>query len=96
MVRALLLVILPIALPILLYAGYLKFIKRPTADAGAVPTQEEERARQKALFWVVLATAVIAAAAFAALRLSGGVAPETKLEAPRLIDGKIVPSRPVE
>ena len=38
----------------------------------------------------------VAAAAFTALRLSGTVAPGTKLEAPRLIDGKIVPSRPVE
>jgi hypothetical protein len=96
MLRALLLVILPIALPALLYIGYLKFLKRPAADSGAEPTEAEERARQRALLWVVLATAVMAAVAFTALRLSGGVAPGVKLEAPRLIDGKIVPSHPVE
>ncbi|HEX9791268.1 MAG TPA: hypothetical protein VGA60_11440 [Kiloniellales bacterium] len=96
MLRALLLVILPIALPTLLYLVYLKFLKRPAAASGAEPTEAEERARQRALFWVVLATAVMAVAAFASLRLSGGVAPGVKLEAPRLIDGKIVPSRPVE
>lgn len=96
MLRALLLVILPIALPTLLYMWYLKFIKRPATDSGAEPTEAEERARQRALLWVVLATAVMAAAAFASLRLSGGVAPGVKLEAPRLIDGKIVPSHPVE
>jgi len=96
MIRAILLVLLPIVLPLLLYVGYLKLIKRPPPAGEAGETAEQERARQKTLFWIVLGMVAVAAAAFTALRLSGTVAPGTKLEAPRLIDGKIVPSRPVE
>jgi len=55
-----------------------------------------DRARQRILFAAILATAVLAIAAFAYLRLSNSLPPGTKLQAPRLIDGKIVPSRPVE
>jgi len=93
MIRAVLLVLLPIALPVLLYFGYLKFMKRPAA-AGL--TEEMERARQRTLFAVVLATAVLAVAGFAYLRFSDNLPAGTRLQAPRLIDGKIVPSRPIE
>jgi hypothetical protein len=93
MIRAVLLVLLPIALPILLYFGYLKFLKRP---AAAGQTEETEWARQRILFAVVLATAALAIAAFAYLRLSDSLPAGTRLQAPKLIDGKIVPSRPIE
>lgn len=95
MARALLLVLLPIVLPLLLYAGYLKFIKRPV-PAGAAGTDARGRARQKTLFWIMLGIVVVAVAAFASLRFSGSVAPGTVLVPPRLIDGKVVPSHPVE
>ena len=96
MARALLLVLLPIVLPLLLYVGYLKFIKRPVPAGDAGEAEAQERARQRTLFWIALGMFVVAAAAFAALRFSGTVAPGTVLEAPRLIDGNIVPSHPVE
>ena len=96
MIRALLLVLLPIVLPLLLYLGYLKFIKGPVPAGDAGEAGEQEQARQKTLFWIVLGMVVVAAAAFTWLRLSGTVAPGTMLEAPHLIDGKIVPSRPIE
>lgn len=96
MIRALLLILLPIALPLLLYMGYLKFIKRPAPAGDIGEVEAQERARQKTLFWIVLGMFVVAAAAFGTLRFSGTVPPGTVLEAPRLIDGKIVPSHPVE
>jgi len=96
MARALLLVLLPIVLPLLLYFAYIKFIKRPVPAGDAGEADEQERARQRTLFWISLGMVVVAAAAFATLRFSGTVAPGTVLEAPRLIDGKVVPSHPVE
>jgi len=96
MARALLLILLPIALPLLLYMGYLKFIKQPVPAGDAGEAEARERARQKALFWIVLGVFVVVAGAFAALRFSGSVAPGTVLEAPALIDGKVVPSHPVK
>ncbi len=96
MARALLLVLLPIVLPLLLYMGYIKFIKRPVPAGDVGEAEAQEQARQKTMFWIVLAMFVIAAAAFATLRFSGSVAPGTVLEGPALIDGKVVPSHPVE
>ncbi len=96
MARALLLVLLPVVLPLLLYMGYLKFIKRPVPAGEAGEAEDQERARQRSIFWIALGTVVVLATVFATLRFSGNVTPGTKLEAPRVIDGEIVPSHPVE
>ena len=96
MARALLLILLPIVLPLLLYMGYLKFVKQPVPAGDVGEAELREQARLKTLFWIVLGLFVVVAGAFAALRFSGSVAPGTVLEGPALIDGKIVPSHPVE
>ena len=92
MIRALLLVLLPITLPLLLYIGYLKAAKR---RAAAGQTEEMDRIRQRNLFLVTVASVALAIAAFAYLRLSDDLPPGTRLQGPKLIDGQIVPSRPV-
>ncbi len=96
MARALLLILLPIVVPLLLYVGYLKFIKRPAPAGDTGEAEVREQSRQKTLFWIVLGAFVVVAAAFGTLRFSDTQAPDTVPEGPRLIDGKVVPSRPVE
>ena len=93
MLRVLLTVILPILLPILLYAGYIALMRRRAQAAGQETLPEWH---EGPWLWLVLAGSLLLVAALATVRLSTGVEPGTKLEAPRLIDGKIEPSRVVE
>ena len=46
--------------------------------------------------WIIVSSAVLLTLALGAYRLSTGVAPGSKIEPPRYIDGKIEPSRVVE
>lgn len=93
MIRILLTVLLPILVPVLLYLAYLRFF-RPRATAGA-PSEAMEAAERldRKVRWILLGLASVLLAAVFALGFSRGVPPGTKLIAPHIEDGRIVPSR---
>ena len=93
MLRILLTIVLPVALPLLLYIGYVSMMRRRAQAAGEdyLPGWAEGP-----WAWFALAGVGLVLAALVVVRLSSGVPPGTKLEAPRLIDGEVVPSRVVE
>lgn len=93
MLRVLLTVVLPIALPLLLYAGYVSMVRR---RAQATGQHELPHWQEGPWPWLILAGAALVVAGFAAYRSTTGLPPGTKLEAPRLIDGKVVPSQVVD
>lgn len=88
MLRIFLTIVLPVVLPLALYIGYLEFARRRALAAG-VPGP---RWQEGPWAWFVLAGLGLLIAILTALRLSTGVPPGTELEAPRLQDGKVVPS----
>jgi len=92
--RVLLTVILPLVLPIALYVGYMSMLRRRAEAAGT--TVPVPRWQEGPWPWLILAGVGLLAAGFIAFRLSTGLPPGTKLESPRLIDGQVVPSRPIE
>ncbi len=91
--RVLLTIVLPVLLPLLLYFGYVSIQRRRAEAAGQTATPN---LREGPLAWLALAGLGLALAVLISLRLTTGVAPGTKLEPPRLIDGEIVPSRVAE
>ena len=96
MLRILLTILLPVLLPLLLYLLYLRFF-RPRATAGASPEALEAAARtDRTVRWSLLGLAVLLLAGMFTLGFSQGVPPGTKLIAPKLEDGRVVPSRPAE
>ena len=93
MLRILLTVILPIALPVLLYLGYVNLV-RQTGKAGG---QEVAGPLEKGVWlWLILAGAGLAMVSLVTWDLLTGVPPGTKLQAPRLEDGRVVPSQVVD
>ena len=93
MLRILLTIVLPIALPLLLYIGYVSMMRRRAQIAGQ---DDLPRWQEGPWTWFAFAGAVLVIVVLIAVRLSCGVPPGTRLEAPRMIDGEIVPSRVVE
>jgi hypothetical protein len=93
MLRKLLLVALPLVLPFIAYAFYTAFARRRAQTAGEAP---EPRWQQAQWTWIALAGVLLMAASLVTFGLSSGVEPGTQVEPPRLVDGDIVPSRPVE
>ncbi len=93
MLRILLTIVLPVALPLLLYVGYVSMMRRRAQAAGA---DEAPRWDEGPWAWFALAGVGLVLAALVVVRLSSGVPPDTKLEAPRLIDGEVAPSRVIE
>ena len=93
MLRILLTVVLPVALPLLLYIGYVSMMRRRAQAAGEdyLPGWAEGP-----WAWLALAGVGLVLAALVAVGLSSGVPPGTKREAPRVIGGEVVPSRVVE
>ncbi|MEE9209946.1 MAG: hypothetical protein V3U23_05785 [Kiloniellales bacterium] len=93
MLRILLTVVLPMALPLLLYVGYVSMLRKRAEAAG-----EDFRPawNEGPWAWFALAGVLLVLAALVTVRLSTGVPPGTKLEAPRMIDGEVVPSRVAE
>ncbi len=93
MLRILLTVILPMALPLVLYVGYVSMLRKRAEAAG-----EDFRPgwNEGPWAWFALAGVLLVLAALVTVRLSTGVPPGTKLEAPRMIDGEVVPSRVAE
>ena len=93
MLRALLTVVLPIALPMLIYFAYLKTTRRGGQAVGA---EVQARARESTWLWIGLAGAALILAALVTLRLTTSVPPDANLVSPRLIDGQVVPAHVVE
>ncbi len=93
MLRKLLMVALPLLLPFLGYALYLEIARRRAQKAGEAPVP---RWQQAPWTWIALAGVLLMAASLATFGLRSGVEPGTQIEPPRLVDGDIVPSRPVE
>ena len=93
MLRILLTIVLPVALPLLLYGGYISMMRRRAQAAGedAPPRWDEGP-----WAWFALAGVGLVLAVLVVVRLSSGVPPGTKLESPRLIDGQVQPSRVIE
>ena len=91
MLRKFLTVILPIALPFLVYFGYRALARRRARSGGPPPRWQEAP-----WHWILLAGVSLMLAALIFWRVTGGVPPGTKLEAPRLIDGEVAPGRVVE
>ncbi len=93
MLRILLTIVVPVALPLLLYIGYVSMMRRRAQAAGEdyLPRWDEGP-----WVWFALAGVGLVLAVLVTVRLSSGVPPGTKLEAPRMIDGEVVPSRAIE
>ncbi len=93
MLRSLLTSVLTVALPLLLYVGYVSMMRRRAQVAGEdyLPRWDEGP-----WAWLALAGVGLVLAVLVVVRLSSGVPPDTKLEAPRLIDGEVAPSRVIE
>jgi len=92
MIRILLTVLLPIALPLLLYFAYVKYARPQPAPDGSTA----QARRGGPVFWTLIGISVLALAGMIALGLSRGVPPGTKLISPRMEDGRILPSERVD
>ena len=90
MLKIFLTVVLPLALPLLVYIGYVSFLRRRAQLTGQ---QVMPRWQEGPWPWMILAGAVLVVAALITYRVTTGVSPGTQLEPPRLIDGEVVPSR---
>ena len=91
MFRILLNVILPLVLPIALYAVYVAVLRRRAqSGAASVPRWQEGPWP-----WLFLVGAGMLLAGLIFFRATTGLPPGTRLEAPRLLDGQVVPSHPV-
>ncbi len=93
MLRILLTVVLPIALPLLLYIGYVSMLRRRAQAAGMTDLPRWQTGPWP---WIIVGGAMLVVAGLVTVRFTSGVPPGTKLESPRLIDGQVQPSRVVE
>ena len=92
MLRVLLTILLPVALPLLLYLFYVKLV-RPRPAPGQAGGAAVEAPRTPLALWLVLGAAALLFALMATLWFARGVPPGTKLIAPHMENGEIVPSR---
>ena len=95
MARVLLLVVLPMLVPFIVYGLYVWFARRgrsaATPGAGLPPDREAVP-----WTWMLGIGVCLAAAALLFFWQGSGVPPGTKLLPPAVVDGEVVPSRPVE
>jgi len=93
MMRFLLTVLLPLLVPLMIYAAYLVLAQRKARLAG-----EGRLPRWQTAPWGVITVSalVLMLISLGYWRFTSGVAPGVKLEPPRLKDGRIVPSHPIE
>lgn len=88
--RLLLSYLLPIVLPFIIYGVWLLLARRKVRLAGADGVPEW---RDAPWTWLLTASALLVAASFVALALTGGSPPGGTYVAPHYIDGVIVPGR---
>jgi len=93
MLRILLTIVLPVILPLLLYLGYVKMMRHRAEAAGE---DYDPASSEGPWAWLAVAGLGLVLATLISVRLMTGVEPGTKLEAPRTVDGEIVPSRVAE
>lgn len=91
MLRVLLTVLLPLAAPFLAYFAWIWLVRRQ-ATAGVVTVDW----RESPWPWLLGIGLGCGLAGLLYLYLSTGHPPGTKLEPPRVVDGVVVPSHPVE
>ena len=93
MLRKLLTIALPFAVPFIVYGIYLLAARRRArlANAGDLPRWQEAP-------WTVIVVVAVAlmSASLIAFGLTTGVEPGTQLAPPRLENGQIVPAHPIE
>ena len=93
MLRKLLTIALPLALPVLAFALYQTLARRRARLAGeGVPPRWANAP------WILILTAgaLLMAASLATYSSLTGHDPGTKLAPPRVVDGEVVPSHPIE
>ena len=93
MLRIFLTVVLPLALPLLVYIGYVSILRRRAQLTGQ---QVVPRWQEGPWPWLIVGGALLVIAALITYRLTSGVPPGTQIEPPRLIDGRVVPSQAVD
>ncbi len=92
MLRKLLTIVLPLVLPLLVYAIYLALARRKARLAGEGSLPRWQEAPWAAIF---IASILLMIASLAVWRMNLGVDPGVKLVPPRVVDGEVVPSHPV-
>jgi hypothetical protein len=92
MLRKLLTIVLPLVLPLLVYAVYLALARRKARLAGEGRLPRWQEAPWAAIF---VGGTLLMIASLAVWRMNIGVEPSVKLEPPRVVDGEVVPSHPV-
>ena len=91
--RILLTILLPIVLPLLAYLIYIRHF-RPQPVPGMPPEAVAAAAkRDRTVAWSLMGVSVVLIAGMLALGFTRGVPPGTKLIAPHMEDGRIVPSQ---
>ena len=93
MLRILLTIILPIALPLLLYLGYVNLTRRAGKAAGEGILGPLEKG---VWIWLIVAGAALATILLVTWDMMSGVPPGTKLRAPYMEDGRVVPSQVID
>lgn len=89
MLRVFLTVLLPLLAPFAIYFAWVWLSKRKSAASGD-PWDDAP------WIWLAGASVALAFVAMTYFYVTGGHDPETKLAPPALVDGKVVPSHPVE
>ena len=93
MLRKLLTVVLPIALPFLVYWVYVLLARR---RARALAEGEPPGWQDAPWTWIIASSVVLLAATLITTRLMSGAEPGAKIEPPRLSDGTVAPARVAE
>lgn len=95
MSRVLLLVVLPMLVPFIVYGLYVWFARR---GQRATATGQDGPPEREAVpwSWMLGIGVCLAGAALLFFWQGSGVPPGTKLLPPAVVDGEVVPSRPVE
>ncbi|MDH3594056.1 MAG: DUF6111 family protein [Rhodospirillales bacterium] len=92
MLRKLLTIVLPLVLPLLVYAIYLALARRKARLAGEGRLPRWQEAPWAA---ISIASILLMIASLAVWRMNLGVDPGVKLVPPSVVDGEVVPSHPV-
>jgi hypothetical protein len=93
MLRKLLTIALPLAVPFIAYWIYLMAARR---RARLAATGDLPRWQQAPWTLIVVSAVILMSASLVLFGMTGRVEPGTKLAPPRLENGEVIPARPVE